>query len=288
MRSALAAVIAIFLTFVGGPALASPAMWTVHGRHGVVVLFGSVHLLPAGLQWKTPALEAALGKAEDLWFEVSLDQLNDERAARLSARLGALPAQEKLWDHLTAAQRVRVERAAVDLGLDPSRLAGQKPWFAEISLELASDMRSGAVATEGVEARLQNEAPATARRHAFETVQEQLNILAGIAPQDQAASLEQTARDLTSGEDVYGRTVSDWAAGDLAGIQRDALQPLQAVAPSAYQRLIVDRNRRWVRVIARLAERPRLSVVVVGAGHLVGPDGLPALLRARGVAVDGP
>ena len=77
-------------------------------------------------------------------------------------------------------------------------------------------------------------------------------------------------------------------AADLPALERDDFETLADIAPAAYRRLIVDRNRRWARVLARLAKRGGVTVVVVGAGHLVGPDGVPALLRARGLAVEGP
>ncbi|HEY2480597.1 MAG TPA: TraB/GumN family protein, partial [Caulobacteraceae bacterium] len=80
----------------------------------------------------------------------------------------------------------------------------------------------------------------------------------------------------------------EWMTADLLALKRDANDLLQRVAPQLYQRLVVDRNRRWAdRLAERMGSRGRI-VVVVGIGHLVGPDGLPALLRARGLAVEGP
>jgi uncharacterized protein len=64
---------------------------------------------------------------------------------------------------------------------------------------------------------------------------------------------------------------------------------MAAVAPASYRRLIIERNARWARLLARVARnQPGVTVVVVGAGHLVGPAGVPSLLRARGFRVEGP
>ena len=71
-------------------------------------------------------------------------------------------------------------------------------------------------------------------------------------------------------------------------MKRDANDPLQKVSPGLYQRLVVKRNRRWADRLADRLRSPGKVVVVVGIGHMVGPDGLPALLRARGFAVEGP
>ena len=272
-----------------GPARSQPAVWTVQGPHGKVVLFGSVHLLPSGLDWRPPALDHVLAQADDLWFELPLDQATDEDARRLTLSQGALPPGDNLWAHLTASQRDRVERAATGVGVAPAILTPLRPWMAELTLSLAEDARAGALAAQGVEARLQADAPPNARRHALETVREQVGFLSGARLGDQIASLDETAREMTVDGDLYARIVRDWMAADMASLQRDALDPLAASAPAIYRRLIVDRNRRWARLLARVAQDDRgVTVVVVGAGHLVGPAGLPALLRARGLQVEGP
>ena len=41
-----------------------------------MVIFGSVHVLPPGLDWRPKALDAALAKADDLWFELPIDPAN--------------------------------------------------------------------------------------------------------------------------------------------------------------------------------------------------------------------
>jgi len=272
-----------------GQARGQPAVWTVEGPHGEVVLFGSVHLLPGGLDWRPPALDRALARADDLWFELPLDQATDDDARRLTLSQGALPPGDSLWAHLTSSQRDRVERAATDVGVSPAVLTPLRPWMAELTLSLAEDARAGAVAAQGVEARLQADAPPAARRHALETVRQQVGFLAGARLGDQIASLDETAREMTVDGDLYARIVRDWMAADMAGLQRDALDPLISSAPAIYRRLIVDRNRRWARLLARVANDGRgVTVVVVGAGHLVGPTGVPALLRARGLRVEGP
>jgi uncharacterized protein len=272
-----------------GQARGQPAMWTVHGPRGEVVLFGSVHLLPEGLNWRPPALDRALVGADDLWFELPLSQTTDDDARRLSLRRSALPPGDSLWAHLTFAQHARVEHAAALVGIAPAALTRLQPWMAEVSLSLAGDAHAGAVATEGVEARLQADAPPTARRHALETVRQQIGFLAGASLGDQVASLDETAREMTADPDLYKRIVRDWMAGDLAALQHDALDPMAAVAPASYRRLIIERNARWARLLARVARnQPGVTVVVVGAGHLVGPAGVPSLLRARGFRVEGP
>ena len=76
-------------------------------------------------------------------------------------------------------------------------------------------------------------------------------------------------------------------AGDVTALERET-QSLRSLSPALFQRLIVQRNAAWTATLnARLKGRGR-TVVVVGAGHLVGEDGVPARLRALGYSVTGP
>jgi uncharacterized protein YbaP (TraB family) len=252
------------------------------------VLFGSVHLLPGGLDWRPAALDQALAKATDLWFELPIDSATEDEASRLTLLRGRAPPGDTLWDHLTPAQRQGVETAAAQVGVSAEALAQMRPWLADLTLSVAADTRTGAVSDAGVEAQIQSSAPLSARRHALETVGEQVGFLASGTMAEQLQSLDETVREITTDPDLYERSVREWLAGDLAGLQHDDLDEVRTQAPAAYRRLILERNERWARILALVARRRGVTVVVVGAGHLIGPQGVPALLRARGLRVDGP
>ena len=86
----------------------------------------------------------------------------------------------------------------------------------------------------------------------------------------------------------YGKLVRAWMDGDTAAIEAGAVAPLRRAAPALYAALVARRNARWADAIARRLKGSGRTVMVVGVGHLVGADGVPALLRARRIQVDGP
>ncbi len=285
---ALAAGLAALAVALSGAAVAKPPVWVAHGPHSTLLLFGSVHLLPEGLDWEPPELAEALTRASELWFELPVDQATGVEAARLAERRGAWPPGDRLANHLTADQQARLSRVAQSLGLDPKAIDRMRPWLAEVTLSLADDERAGAVASRGVELQVQEFAPPTARRRSLETARQQIGFLADAAPADQLASLDQALHEIEARPGSYRQVVAEWMAGDLAGLDADALEPLRRASPRMYARLISQRNRRWADVLERRLAQPGVTVVIVGMGHLVGPGGAPALLRARGVRVDGP
>jgi uncharacterized protein YbaP (TraB family) len=287
MRRLLRLVCACLILAAGGAA-AEPAMWVAHGPHATAVLFGSVHLLPKGVDWQPQRLKDAIAQADDIWFELPIDDATAQEVQRAAEGRGLLPAGDSLFSHLSDAEQARLRASCLNLGLSCAVLARMRPWLAEVTLSVAADMRAGALASEGVEQAIAAEAPASARRRAFETVAEQIGFLADPPPAEQVRSLDETVKEIAEDPGIYDRAVKEWLAGDLAALSRDALGSVANTTPEMYRRLVTERNRRWAKVLADELTRDRKIVVVVGAAHLMGPGGVPALLRQVGFTVDGP
>ena len=281
--AAFAAVLAL-----AGPARAEPPMWVVRDADSELVLFGSVHLLPPGLAWRTAALDAALGRAEDLWLELPVDEASQQRGAKLAQQRMLLPKGQTLDGQLSAAGRARLRRIAPGLGLTARQLQPLRPWMAEVTLTVALAQRAGATSGGGVEQTLTRDPNVTARRRAFETVEQQVALFADAPAKEQAAALEQTMREIEEDPLSYDRLAKAWAASDLAALQVEALDPMRKQSPALFKRLVSDRNRAWTGVIVDRLKGSGRTVVVVGAGHLIGNDGLPQRLRALGYRVEGP
>ena len=274
-------------SFAAAAARAQPPVWVVHGPHATIVLFGSVHLLAPGTDWEPPALKDALAKANDLWFEIPIDPASALGAQQYAIKRGLLPEGQTLSAELTPADRERLANAAKICGLPVTLLDRLRPWYADLALSVASTKLANADAAGGVEQTLSAANPSLPRQ-AFETVVEQIGFLADVPEKDQIDSLRETFGEVKTGPAVYKRMVDAWLAGDMTAIRKQALEPMIKLAPGEYRALVVDRNRRWIpRIEQRLAGQGE-AVMVVGVGHLVGPDSVPALLRARGVSVDGP
>lgn len=289
MRAMWRTALAVFaVILLAGEARAQPPVWVVRDEDSELILFGSVHLLPPGLDWTPPVLDAALARADDLWFELPVDPATEAETARLASARGVLPPGQSLFQLLPPEDARRLLRVAEAYGLDPAGLDRLKPWLAEIALAGGAYRKAGAQADSGVEKTLAAAAPAAAARRAFETPAEQIALFAEAPPEEQLASLRQTLREMEEEPEAFAALVDAWMAGDLAALEREALQPLRKTAPTLFRRLVSDRNARWAQALkARLDGRGR-TVVVVGMGHLIGAGGLPTRLRALGYSVEGP
>lgn len=270
------------------PAQAQPAVWIVRDADSEMLLFGSVHILPPGLDWRPAALDAALAQADDLWFELPVDPATEQEAARLALRLGALPPGPGLYERLPEESRLRLGRLSVKYGLPPHVLDQLKPWFAEVLLVTTMLGAQGGDIAHGVERQVSATAPPGARLRALETPEDQLSAFDDVPMEEQLASLAYNLQAMEEDPGAFDRLVALWMAGDLGGLEAEAVAPLQAVAPALYERLIVARNAAWLAQLQDRLEGSGRTVVVVGAGHLVGEVGLPQRLRALGYEVEGP
>jgi uncharacterized protein YbaP (TraB family) len=287
LRLGLLALIAGLLG-AAGAAQARPPVWIVRDHDSEIVLFGSVHLLPPGVDWRPPALTKALKSADDVWFELPIDAATEAQTAQLAAQLGMLAPDQSLLKILPKADAERLMRVAGAYGADLAVIDRLKPWLADIALSAAAYKKVGADGQDGVEKAVSAAVPATAVRRAFETAPEQIHILAGASQADQIASLSDTLKEMEDKPDEYRVLLRAWMSGDLKTLDAEALAPLRAEAPGLFRRLVTERNASWTRTLdARLKGKGR-TVVVVGMGHLIGPDGVPARLRALGYQVEGP
>jgi uncharacterized protein YbaP (TraB family) len=269
-------------------AAAEPPVWVVKDKNSELVLFGSVHILPRGLDWTPPALDRALKAADDIWFELPIDAESEAATSILATKAGVLPPDQSLFKLLPPEDSALMSKVAAAYDVSPMLLDRLQPWLAEIALAGGAYRRLGADAASGVEKTIAAMATPKAKRRAFETPAEQVALLSSGTMDEQFASLRQTLHEMDEKPDEFQTLVKAWTDGDIELLDHEALAPIRDTTPGLFRRLVTDRNARWTKVLdARLKGRGR-TVVVVGIGHLIGPDGVPARLRALGYSVTGP
>ena len=267
---------------------ADPPLWRVVGPHAEIDLFGSIHLLSDATHWRTPALEAELAKADALWFEIPLGGAAQADAVAMMQAKGLLPAGQTLSSLLPAELETRVVALAARDGLPAATLEHMKPWLVELELTLAFYQRQGYREDLGVESQINASAPPSAPRGAFETLAEQVDLFADDPVPEQIASLKETLDEIDADPGIFNRAADAWRRGDVKGVEREVIAPMRKEDEALYRRVLVERNRRFAARIEQMAQGRQRIFVVVGVGHLVGPDGVPNLLRRDGLKVEGP
>ena len=273
------------------PAQDAPALWSVRaaGKPGKVTLFGSFHLLPEDVRWRTDALDAALKEAAVIVFETDLAEAQDPAVMQpLMARHGLLPPGQTLASRLPADTWRELEKLSAALGVPAQNLAPLRPWLAGLVLSLQFMREKGFDPARGVEQQVTAWARSQGRSiSALETTEEQLSIFAGLSREEEAAMLAVSLRQIRETPRILADMLSAYRRGDVAALDRVLNTSLDEL-PSLRRRLLRERHERWLPQIDSMLASNRATVVIVGAAHLVGPDSVPAMLRARGLDVTGP
>jgi hypothetical protein len=268
---------------------AHPALWTVHGPKGVMYLLGSIHVLPPELQWRTPQIDAALKAADVFVFEISMDATQRADIQAFVKQNGYLPPGTALPSLLDKDTRKDYDAALSLTHVPPEKLTTMRPWLALLMLETGIVTQENLSADAGVDRQVY--AFALSQRGAqirpLETAEQQLRLL---MPEDKSLEMQEFdagLKDLLNETTSVNDLVNAWARGDVAKLN-ELMNSGFRENPRAEKTLFEDRNRAWVKKLEAMLNEKATVFVTVGAGHLAGPKGVPALLRADGYRVDGP
>lgn len=265
------------------PATANPALWRVGDDDTTVYLFGTVHVLPPALEWRTDKIDRALAESKAVYFETDLDPSPSEILPVLQ-KLGMYPPSERLSDKLNADDRAAFEKAAGDLGLPAFQLDTMKPWLAGITLAEAMITKAGYDATSGVERKLAPSATGAGKQiRKLETVEQQLLAFADVPEKAQLRFLMDGVHQMDKEETVLDGMVKAWAAGDVDQLEKIMIEEDFQEMPEIYDALLVKRNRNWAKQIDELIDAEAGTFfIAVGAAHLVGNDSVIQMLKPLG------
>ena len=260
-------------------------MWRVTAGDRTVWLFGSVHLLPEGGFAVEGALEDALAGADRVCMEIDADATDEVTQATVTMGRAVDPEGRDLFE-LLGQDADRVRDAAEDAGVPIEALAMFEPWFAGITVSVMALQSHGYDVQHGVEQVIQAEARAAGKPACgLETLDGQLDMLDSLPPEMQAEILLQAIEEAAEVERLIEPMVAAWRDGDEAGLER-SLEDDFGDYPELAETLIYGRNQRWASQVEDMLEGDEDVLLVVGAMHLVGERGLPALLEARGFPVE--
>ncbi|HEV3092451.1 MAG TPA: TraB/GumN family protein [Candidatus Cybelea sp.] len=277
---------AAFVVCTIRPADAAPALWLVQSSAGKVYLLGTVHMLRGGTEWRSPELEAAIKESQDLYLEIA-DPSDASGALASMAKIG-FDREHPLSTKLSKTDFALLDEAAKRYGFGgEATFESMRPWVVYLVLSTMPALRSGYTAANGVDLQIRNEFVAAGKPvEGFETFDMQAHIFADLPERTQVALLDAQLKSINQRLTVskIDPIVDAWSAGDETALAT-LLQVDKAAQSPVYTMLLTDRNKAWASTLSERLKQPGTTFVAVGAGHLLGPDGLPALLQRMGYTV---
>lgn len=267
------------------PRTEAPPLWKVDGTHNSVYLLGSIHVLRAD-DYPLPALlNSVYSDAERLLMELDMDEFEIEDSRRAMLKMGIDPGGARLPQLLGQPTWDQAHQMAAALDIDLESLAAFEPWVVALSVIDIQMRRLGFEASHGIESHFTQRAMADGKTiDGLETVIEQLALFDRLPPDTQSRMLIKSIDDAQHIESSMETLVEAWRYGDDAALEREMIASFGGF-PALYDALVIRRNRAWVDALEGLFSDTDDYLVIVGALHLVGKDGVVELLRQRGFKV---
>ena len=262
-----------------------PALWQVSDADTTIFLFGTIHLLPRDSKWRTPALDAAIGRSSDLVVETIIDDKKPQELAGVIATLGFRNDLPPLAERVDPAKRPALEAAIAKTGLPRMAFDRMETWAAAFTL-LGIQFRSiGLEGAEGVETVLKGEFTQAGKAIGqLETNREQLGFFDGLPEPAQRALLEGSIEGSGDMKAHFQGMLDAWLRGDVNAIGKTFNEDLSA-SPDLMEALIRRRNANWSQWIERRMAQPGTVLLAVGAGHLAGKGSVQEYLQRKGMKV---
>lgn len=258
-------------------------VWQLQGPRGSVFIAGSMHLL----RRERPALPAAIVKAyeesESLVMEIDADDIDDQYTAQLMLRLATFADARSLPMITGEARWQKLQTLLARVQVPESFAATLEPWGVAILLTSLEYARLGFDPEIGVEKQLQDLAARDRKPIAgLETPEFQIGLFDALPMDEQLQLLDMTLEDIGEMPDTVDELYAAWRAGDLRALDALLLEGYREM-PRLYADLVERRNRNWIAPIKALLEQDGDTLVVVGALHLVGEQGVVAMLEREGL-----
>lgn len=267
----------------------TPALWKVSGTRpeqtGVAYMFGTIHILPDDVQWRTPALEAAIADSDALVIEV-LGLEDTQNAAKIFSRLAISPGQQKLDKRIKPELRDDLDRIIDAADIPKRTLNRMETWAAALSLASAQTRGLGLNSSGGVEKKLSAQFEKAGKPiEALETIELQLGYFDKLPEEQQRQMLSSVVEDSGDAPQAFEKLFNAWITGNIEEIVTLSDDGI-LTDPKTRQYLLVARNLDWAEQLDKRLQKTGTTLVAVGAAHLVGPDAVQATLVKRGYKIE--
>lgn len=266
------------------------AMWKIQSTQNTVYLLGSVHVgIRCSLE--SPRIDQAMAEAEHVVFEIDFDTIKPTKQIELSldiAKIGKLRPNEPTLKESVDAPTYEAIRQKFD-ALKPDHLAISldtlntlyHPAFIAFQIQGFKAIAQGLSGECGIDKILTNKAKSANKSIlALETFDQQKKLITQIIESTRNVDINEQIR-LALNDDptnMINGLVSSVLNGKIEDIETQVIESCQSTPQICYQVLDV-RNQAWLKTIQTYLQDEDDYFIVVGAAHMVGPQGLITLLE---------
>ena len=262
-------------------------LWKGQSKTNTVFVLGSIHYLKKEMYPLDEKIEKAFDQADIFVVEANIDDTGKVDTQKLVESALYLD-DETLEKHVSTQTyglvKKELERLAVPLEL----IGKQKPWFLSLTLASLEIVKLGFDPNYGIDRYFLSKAEGKKKILEMESFDYQINLFCQLTEKEQELLLLYTLKDIKVLEQELDKLVQAWTSGDDKGLESIVTKSVtedKRLAP-IYEKLIYERNRNMASKIEDYLKTKETYLVIVGAGHLVGNQGIIEILRGKGFFVE--
>ncbi len=288
--SAIYALLFVWFVLSAQDALCQPRksfLWKIQSETNTVYVLGSIHFSKKEIYPLQQEIENAFDRSDFLVVEA---KVNDIGKADIQKLIGdaIYPGDDSLKKHVSAETYERVKKEIGKLGIPTELIEKQKPWFLAMTLIALESIRLGLDPKLGIDIHFLSKAEGKKKILELESLDYQINLLSGFSEKDQELFLLYTLKDMNIMEQELDKMIQAWTSGDTKAMESLMTKGVSEdrSLSSIYEKLIYERNRKMALKIRDFLKTKETYFIVVGAGHLVGSEGIIELLKRDGYRVE--
>jgi uncharacterized protein YbaP (TraB family) len=261
-------------------------LWLVETpRNKAVFLLGSLHILKSDTYPLAKAINEAYSLSQKVVFETDLATMMEPAVLAKMMAMGLYPEGQSLFQNISDEMQSSLKKRMSDLGMPMEHFARFRPWFMAVTLTTLELQRLGYSPDYGIDVHFYGRAVSDQKEIGYlEPVDFQLDLLGKMNAQDQNAFLGQTLKDLDVAAQMADDMLKNWEKGDVDNLYAILFKSFEGY-PQIENRLLHRRNIDWVKKIKAMMAEDKNIFIIVGAGHLIGPGSVVALLKEKGYKV---
>lgn len=264
---------------------AASSVWQIKSGKNTVYLSGTIHLLRSSDYPLPAAYEQAYSASSILAFETDIEKTREPAFQQQMLQTVLLPAPQKLEDFLQPGTLKQLNTHLSENKMGIQYFSRFRPVMVAITLTVLELEKLG-INGEGVDNYFFHKARTDGKSTlALESLQQHLEYLSSMGQGQEDLMIQQTLNDINTLDSQFSAMIEFWRKGDTIRMQELFVDPMKDDFEPIYQQLLVERNNNWMPIITQMLKTTETEMVLVGAAHLLGEEGLIRQLRRSGYEI---
>lgn len=277
--------IALLLLTASPLLLAKNTIWQVSDGDQQMFLVGTIHVLSED-DLPLPAIyDTLFQKSDVLFFETDLAAIGTPSFQQMLQQKAFYPSGKSLADVLSEPANNQLQQYIADNKLSADAFYKMRPGMASLTIAMLEMMRLG-MTQQGVDFTYFQKAQVSEKPTvALETLEQHVDFIVNMGGGDPSQLILKTLQDVDKMPSLLSTLRTAWKTGDSQTLKHEFVEVMQKDYPNMYQQLLVQRNQQWMPKLVSAMKNDKTEMVLVGAAHLFGKDGLLAMLEAKGFTI---